>query len=46
MKKKSDPKGISFLDKLMEANTDVKNAWKKIILELEEQKKRAEDDND
>lgn len=40
MKKKSNPIGTSSLDKIMEANTDVKNAWKKILLELEEQKEK------
>lgn len=40
MKKKTNPKETTSLDKIMEANTDVKNAWKKIILELEKHKKK------
>lgn len=35
MKRKSNPKEKSSLDRIMEDNADKKNAWIKIILELE-----------
>lgn len=40
MKKKSSPKEKTSLDRIMEANSNNKNAWKKIILELEKAKKK------
>ncbi|WP_164905146.1 hypothetical protein [Aequorivita ciconiae] len=35
MKKKPIPKENSSLDRMIEAISDKKNAWKKILLELE-----------